>query len=156
MIGKETTARPLAQAETGGSGSNSESHASKTGSGTKSSAAKSTAAKSSGTKASSAKSSSAKSSATQSGAAKSAGSAKSGSAKSGSAKSGGAKAGQKKQAPTVRVRLVRSAAGKKSGQRATLTGLGLKKPGQVRELEDTPAVRGMIYTVGHLVQVESK
>ena len=39
-------------------------------------------------------------------------------------------------------------------QRATLVGLGLNKMHKSRELEDTPAVRGMIRKVGHLVRVE--
>lgn len=38
-------------------------------------------------------------------------------------------------------------------QRETLVGLGLNKLNRVRELEDTPAVRGMIAKVSHLVQV---
>jgi large subunit ribosomal protein L30 len=39
-------------------------------------------------------------------------------------------------------------------QIATLHGLGLKKRHQVREVVDTPAVRGMITKVQHLVRVE--
>jgi large subunit ribosomal protein L30 len=39
-------------------------------------------------------------------------------------------------------------------QRATLIGLGLNKMNRTRELEDTPAVRGMIAKVHHLVRVE--
>ncbi|MFM1976859.1 MAG: hypothetical protein RL145_1705 [Pseudomonadota bacterium] len=38
-------------------------------------------------------------------------------------------------------------------QRETLVGLGLNKLNRVRELEDTPAIRGMIAKVAHLVQV---
>ncbi|WP_085340291.1 50S ribosomal protein L30 [Aquidulcibacter paucihalophilus] len=38
-------------------------------------------------------------------------------------------------------------------QRETLVGLGLNKLNRVRELEDTPAIRGMIAKVSHLVQV---
>ena len=38
-------------------------------------------------------------------------------------------------------------------QRATLIGLGLNKINRRRELEDTPAVRGMISKVSHLVRV---
>jgi large subunit ribosomal protein L30 len=38
-------------------------------------------------------------------------------------------------------------------QRATLKGLGLNKMHRVRELEDTPAVRGMVNAVSHLVQI---
>jgi large subunit ribosomal protein L30 len=39
-------------------------------------------------------------------------------------------------------------------QRATLRGLGLKRLGQRVTVEDTPAVRGMIRKVRHLVVVE--
>lgn len=45
---------------------------------------------------------------------------------------------------TVKVTLVKSPIGTNEKQRATLLGLGLKKLHQTRELEDTPAVRGMI------------
>ena len=38
-------------------------------------------------------------------------------------------------------------------QRATLIGLGLNKMNRVSELEDTPAVRGMIQKIRHMVQV---
>lgn len=40
-------------------------------------------------------------------------------------------------------------------QRATLRGLGLRRVGQRVQLEDTPAVRGMIQKVRHLVVVEN-
>lgn len=56
--------------------------------------------------------------------------------------------------PMVKVRQVASAAGRKPGQRETLVGLGLNKINRVRELEDTPSVRGMIRKVAHLVRVE--
>ena len=56
---------------------------------------------------------------------------------------------------TVKVVQVRSAIGREGSQRKTLIGLGLNKIGRVRELEDTPAVRGMINKVKHLVRVES-
>jgi large subunit ribosomal protein L30 len=54
---------------------------------------------------------------------------------------------------TLKVTLVRSPVGCKSDHRATVLGLGLKKMHQTRELEDTPAVRGMINKVAYLVQV---
>lgn len=54
---------------------------------------------------------------------------------------------------TLKVTLVRSPIGCKSDHRATVLGLGLKKIRQTRELEDTPAVRGMINKVAYLVQV---
>ena len=56
---------------------------------------------------------------------------------------------------SVKVIQIRSAIGREGSQRKTLIGLGLNKIGRVRELEDTPAVRGMINKVKHLVRVES-
>jgi large subunit ribosomal protein L30 len=53
----------------------------------------------------------------------------------------------------VTVRQVRSAARKPKEQAATLRGLGLGKIRRERTLEDTPAVRGMINAVPHLVEV---
>ncbi len=53
----------------------------------------------------------------------------------------------------VRVQQVKSAIGYRKSQRATLRGLGLRRMGHVVEVEDTPSVRGMIRTVGHLVKV---
>lgn len=53
----------------------------------------------------------------------------------------------------VRVKQVKSAIGYNRRQRATLRGLGLRRLHQVVELEDTPAVRGMIAKVRHLVVV---
>ena len=55
---------------------------------------------------------------------------------------------------TVTVTQVRSAIGRKPGQRETLIGLGLNKLHRTRTLEDTPAVRGMINKVKHLVRIE--
>ena len=54
----------------------------------------------------------------------------------------------------IRVRYVKSQIGSDRRQRATLRGLGLSKLRQAVELEDTPAVRGMIGKVRHLVVVE--
>ena len=56
---------------------------------------------------------------------------------------------------TVTVRQIASPIRRKKDQRATLVGLGLNKMHRTRELEDTPAVRGMINKVAHLVRVES-
>ena len=50
----------------------------------------------------------------------------------------------------------KSAIGRLGSQRQTLIGLGLNKIGRTRELEDTPAVRGMINKVKHLVRVEGE
>ncbi len=55
---------------------------------------------------------------------------------------------------TLKVTLVKSPAGTRGTHKATVLGLGLKKIRQTRELEDTPAVRGMINKVSYLVQVE--
>ena len=55
---------------------------------------------------------------------------------------------------TVIVTQTKSAIGRLGSQRQTLIGLGLNKIGRTRELEDTPAVRGMINKVKHLVRVE--
>ena len=55
---------------------------------------------------------------------------------------------------TVRVTQTGSAIGRKADQEATLKGLGLNKRHRSRVLEDTPAVRGMIFKVKHLVRVE--
>ena len=54
----------------------------------------------------------------------------------------------------LRVTQIGSAAGRKPGQKETLVGLGLNKMRRVRELDDTPPVRGMIRKVAHLVRVE--
>ena len=55
---------------------------------------------------------------------------------------------------TVTVTQLGSPIGRKPGQKETLIGLGLNKRHRTRELEDTPAVRGMISKVAHLVKVE--
>ena len=53
----------------------------------------------------------------------------------------------------VTVEQTGSAIGRPSEQRGTLIGLGLNKIGRRKSLEDTPAVRGMIAKVAHLVRV---
>jgi large subunit ribosomal protein L30 len=62
---------------------------------------------------------------------------------------GGRKAGGK----TITVEQIRSANRRSKDQEQTLIGLGLNKLGRRRTLEDTPAVRGMIDKIGHLVRV---
>jgi large subunit ribosomal protein L30 len=57
------------------------------------------------------------------------------------------------QQATLKVQLVRSPIGCKQAHRDTVRGLGLRKVNSVRELEDTPAVRGMINKVDYLVRV---
>ena len=54
---------------------------------------------------------------------------------------------------TLTVKLVKSIAGTRESHRATVRGLGLRKTGSTRTLEDTPAVRGMINKVAYLVLV---
>ena len=61
-----------------------------------------------------------------------------------------AKASTKK---TVTVEQFASVIGRSNDQRQTLVGLGLNKIGRRKALEDTPAVRGMIAKVAHLVRV---
>ena len=81
-------------------------------------------------------------------------------AKAPAKKTAAKKAAPKKAAPkkaagsTVTVTQIGSPIGRKAYQRATLIGLGLNKMHKTRELEDTPAVRGMINAVAHLVKVE--
>ena len=51
------------------------------------------------------------------------------------------------------LRQVKSAIGSNQRQRATLRGLGLRRLNQTVELEDSPAVRGMVAKVSHLIVV---
>lgn len=55
---------------------------------------------------------------------------------------------------TLRVTQVKSAIGSRPGHRRCLSGLGLRRIRHTVELEDTPAVRGMIEKVRHMVAVE--
>jgi len=54
---------------------------------------------------------------------------------------------------TLTVRQIRSANRRPAIQTATLKGLGLGKMHRTRVLEDTPAVRGMIRSIQHLVEI---
>ncbi len=54
----------------------------------------------------------------------------------------------------IKVKLVKSIIGTKQSHRATVRGLGLRKLNSCAELEDTPAVRGMIRKVSYLVKCE--
>ena len=54
---------------------------------------------------------------------------------------------------TIKVKQVGSPIRKPVSQRATLIGLGLNKMHKVRNLEDTPSIRGMINKVSHLVEI---
>jgi large subunit ribosomal protein L30 len=55
----------------------------------------------------------------------------------------------------IKVRLVRSLINTRSDHRATVRGLGLRRLNHTVEVEDTPAVRGMINKVGYLLRLES-
>lgn len=55
---------------------------------------------------------------------------------------------------TITVTQTGSGAGKPQDQRDTLRGLGLGKMHRTRTLEDTPAVRGMIAKVKHLLEIK--
>jgi large subunit ribosomal protein L30 len=54
----------------------------------------------------------------------------------------------------LKVTQIGSPIGREAYQRQTLIGLGLNKLHRSRLLEDTPAIRGMIQRVHHLVRVE--
>jgi large subunit ribosomal protein L30 len=56
-------------------------------------------------------------------------------------------------AKTLKVKQTKSAIGRLPKHQATLKGLGLGKIGRVRELEDTPSVRGMINQVYYMVEI---
>lgn len=56
----------------------------------------------------------------------------------------------------LKVTQVKSVIGGKADQRATLRTLGLRRIGDSVTRPDTPAVRGMINTVSHLVRVEEE
>jgi large subunit ribosomal protein L30 len=55
---------------------------------------------------------------------------------------------------TIKVTLVRSTAGRLESHRACVKGLGLRRIGHAVQVEDTPAVRGMINRVNYLLKVE--
>lgn len=54
---------------------------------------------------------------------------------------------------TLKIKLVKSPYGRKPAQMNTLKALGLSKIGQEIERPDNEAVRGMVNTVKHLVEV---
>jgi len=54
----------------------------------------------------------------------------------------------------IRARQIKSGIGYAMDQKATLRGLGFHRMNQVVELEDTPAIRGMINKIRHLVRIE--
>ncbi len=70
-------------------------------------------------------------------------------------KSGNAEGAKKTRAAKIKVTLVKSVIGTRASHRATVRGLGLRRLRHTVELEDTPAVRGMIDKVGYLLKVEA-
>ena len=54
----------------------------------------------------------------------------------------------------LKVTLKKSTIKSTKSQKQTVRGLGLKKIGQSRVLEDSPAIRGMVLKVEHLIDVE--
>ncbi|MBF0218811.1 MAG: 50S ribosomal protein L30 [Gammaproteobacteria bacterium] len=56
-------------------------------------------------------------------------------------------------ADKIKVKLVKSIIGRQPSHRACVAGLGLRKINQISEVEDTPAVRGMINRVCYMVKV---
>jgi large subunit ribosomal protein L30 len=59
----------------------------------------------------------------------------------------------KKTGAKLKIKWVRSFIGCTDDMRQTIRGLGFRKMNQVVERADTPAVRGMIHKVRHLVEV---
>ena len=60
----------------------------------------------------------------------------------------------KSEGKTLKVTLVRSPIGTKHGHRMCVRGLGLRRIRQTVELQDTPAIRGLINKVAYLVKCE--
>ena len=58
-------------------------------------------------------------------------------------------------ASKIKVTQIRSRIGTQKKQKACLSGLGLRKINNFSVLENTPAVRGMIKKVSHLVRIET-
>lgn len=54
----------------------------------------------------------------------------------------------------LRIKQIKSTSGHKQDQAATVRALGIRKMQQTVEHNDTPQIRGMVFKVRHLVQVE--
>ncbi|MDE3155226.1 MAG: 50S ribosomal protein L30 [Acidobacteriota bacterium] len=65
-----------------------------------------------------------------------------------------AETGHKTAAGTLKVTLVKSVIGFERSQREVVKGLGLRRIRHTVALKDTPAIRGMLHKVRHLVTVE--
>jgi large subunit ribosomal protein L30 len=63
-------------------------------------------------------------------------------------------ANDKKTGGTVKVTQIKSVIGRIESHRACVRGLGLRRIHQTVEVQDTPAVRGMINKVNYLLKVE--
>lgn len=61
----------------------------------------------------------------------------------------------KTELPMIKVTLVRSLIGRIEAHKATVKGLGLRRMHHTVQVQDTPAIRGMINTVSYLVKVEA-
>ena len=61
---------------------------------------------------------------------------------------------KKDTSATVKVTLIKSVIGRLESHRATVKGLGLRRMHQTVELQDTPAIRGMINKINYLLKVE--
>jgi large subunit ribosomal protein L30 len=61
----------------------------------------------------------------------------------------------KKESGTVKVRLVKGLRGCQARHRLSVKALGLNKINDVRELKDSPSVRGLINQLHYLVRVEA-
>ncbi len=55
---------------------------------------------------------------------------------------------------TLSITLIKSPIGRLKNHKASIAGLGLRKIGQTVEVEDSPAVRGMVKQVAYLLKVE--
>ncbi|GAB4529436.1 MAG: 50S ribosomal protein L30 [Anaerolineae bacterium] len=60
----------------------------------------------------------------------------------------------KKKGKTLRITWVKSSIGYSERQKSTIRALGLRRLGHSVEHKDTPAIRGMINRVGHLIEVQ--
>lgn len=56
----------------------------------------------------------------------------------------------------LRIRQVRSASGHRSDQKRTVRALGFRRLNQTVEHDDTPQIRGMVFKIRHLVEVEEQ
>ena len=56
----------------------------------------------------------------------------------------------------IEIRQHRSAIGEKKGAKQTLSALGLRRTGQIVSHEDSPALRGMLRRVAHLVVISDE